>query len=104
MTADNVYRNLEVTIHSQNCTVLNKSNLQSQGHFSAVIHNYLFLSNRFTSLSLNPIIVLVVLHGKLFCALLAKRSALPVNKYSYGDIRWTSFAIVKFHYLLSRVV
>jgi hypothetical protein len=71
MTADNVYRNLDVTIHSQHGIVFNESNLQSEGYLRAVIHNYLFLSNRFTSLSLNPIIVLVILHGKLCCALLA---------------------------------
>jgi hypothetical protein len=70
-TADNVYRNLDVTIHSQHRTVFNESNLQSEGYLSALIHNYLFLSNRFTSLSLNPIIVLVILHGKLCCILLA---------------------------------
>jgi hypothetical protein len=71
MTADNAYRNLDVTIHSQHGTVFNESNLQSRGYFSAVIHTYLFLSNRFTSLRLNPIIVLVILHVKLCCALLA---------------------------------
>jgi hypothetical protein len=71
MTADNAYRNFDVTIHSQYGTVLNESNLQSEGYLRAVIHIYLFLSNIITSLGLNPPIVLVILHGKLCCAILA---------------------------------
>jgi len=71
MTTDNAYRNLNATVHSQHGTVRNESNLQSQGYLSAVLHIYLFLSNLITFLSLNPIIVLVILHGKLCCALLA---------------------------------
>jgi hypothetical protein len=71
MTTDNAYRDLDTTVHSEHGTVRNESNLQSQGHLSAVFHIYLFLSNLITSVSLNTIIVLVILHGKLCCALLA---------------------------------
>jgi len=71
MTTGNAYRDLDATVHSQHGTVRNESNLQSQGHLSAVLHIYLFLSNLNTSLSFNPIIVLVILHGKLCCVLLA---------------------------------
>jgi hypothetical protein len=70
-TVDNDYRNLDATINSQHGIFLNESNLQSQRHLSAVIRIHLFLLNLITSLALNPIIVLVILHGKLCCALLA---------------------------------
>jgi hypothetical protein len=71
MTADNAYCNLDTTIHSQHGAVLNESHMQSQGHLRAAIHVYLFLSNLITSPSLNPIILLVILHGKLCRAVLA---------------------------------
>jgi hypothetical protein len=71
MTAGNAYRNLDATIRSQHCTVLNISNLQSPGHLSALLHIYLFISNLITSLSLNPIVVLILLYDKLCRAVLA---------------------------------
>ena len=71
MTTDNAYRNLDATVHSQHGTVPNESNLQAQGHLSAVLHIYLYLSKFITFLSLNTIIVLVILYSKLRCALLA---------------------------------
>ena len=65
-TADNAYRNIDVTVHSQHSTLLNESNLLSQGPLSAVLHIYLFLSKFILkSCSLNPINVLVISHGKL---------------------------------------
>jgi hypothetical protein len=70
MTADNAYPNLDATVHSQPRNLLYELNPHSQGHLSAVIHIYLLLSHLFTSLSLNPIIVLAILHGKLCRALL----------------------------------
>ena len=69
-TADNAYRNIDVTVHSQHSTVLNESNLQSQVYLSALLHIYLFLPNSITYLRLNPINVLVISHGKLCRALL----------------------------------
>ena len=72
MTAGNAYRNLDATIKYQRGIVLNESNLQSHGHLRALLHIfYLFLSNLITSLSLKPIIELILLYGKLCRAVLA---------------------------------
>jgi hypothetical protein len=70
MTADNAYRNLDATIHSQHGIVCNESNLQISRHLSAILHISLLLLILITSLSPNPIIVLVILHVKLCCAIL----------------------------------
>ena len=101
MTADNVYHNRDAIIHSQHCIVLKESNLQISRTITRcssylLIYSYGIVPNFITSLRLNPIIVLVILHGKLCRALLAKISALPGKKYSYRDIRWARFAIANF--------
>jgi len=71
MTTDNAYPNTDTTVHSQHCTVLRETKLQSQGYLSAILFINLFFSNLITSLSLKPITVPVILHGKLCRALLA---------------------------------
>jgi len=71
MTTDNAYPNIDTTVHSQHGTVLKETKQQSQGNLSGVLHIYLCLSNLITSLSLKPITVPVILHGKLCRALLA---------------------------------